>query len=41
MMANGRKYLIFEGYCYWVEWPVLNRALISTLDPVPEERKRG
>ena len=30
--GNRMKYLILDGKCYWVMWPVLNRAEASTLD---------
>jgi hypothetical protein len=26
------KYLILDDYCYWVMWPILNRAKANTLD---------
>jgi hypothetical protein len=29
------KYLVLDGYCFWVMWPVLNRARATTLDPKP------
>lgn len=28
------KYLVVDDYCYWVMFPVLNRALVDTLDPI-------
>jgi hypothetical protein len=28
------KYLVVDEYCYWVMFPVLNRALVDSLDPV-------
>jgi hypothetical protein len=28
------KYSIVDDYCYWVMFPVLNRALVDTLDPI-------
>jgi hypothetical protein len=27
------KYLIIDGYCYWTDFPALNRAKADTLDP--------
>lgn len=29
------KYLILDRKCYWVDFPALNRADDSTLDPLP------
>jgi hypothetical protein len=34
--GNRTKYLILDGKCYWVMWPVLNRADAGTLDPLPK-----
>jgi len=31
------KYLILDRYCYWVDWPALNRAKADTLDPLPKK----
>jgi hypothetical protein len=30
--GNRMKYLVLDGKCYWIMWPVLNRAEASTLD---------
>src|SRR5882672_3823833 len=30
------KYLILDGKCHWVDFPALNRADVTTLDPLPE-----
>jgi hypothetical protein len=29
------KYLIVDDYCYWVIWPVFNRAALKTIQPPP------
>jgi hypothetical protein len=29
------RYLIIDGMAYWVDWPALNRAAASTLEPLP------
>lgn len=29
---NPMRYLVIDGMCYWVMWPVLNRAEAKTLD---------
>lgn len=30
--GHRMKYLIVDGMCYWLIWPVLNRADVATLD---------
>jgi hypothetical protein len=33
------KYLIVDRRCYWVDWPALNCASVTTLDPLPKSSR--
>jgi len=32
------KYLVLDGYCYWVDFPALNRAKADTINPYVETK---